>query len=391
MTSFLSERKAVPKEKGTKNVRIAIAADHGGFDLKEKIKQYLETNGYSVRDYGTHGSESVDYPDFAKKVAAAVSAKECERGILVCGTGIGMSITANKFPGVYAALCHDEYTAKMSRAHNNSNVLTLGGRTTNEETAIKIVDTWLGTDFEGERHERRIRKIKDVEPKKPKVMRVAVAFLEKDENQMTAESILKKIPRLEAAGVATIQWDLMDGKYNPNNTIKWFTTDVMKDVMRSTRLDSEAHLMVAEPLLFVDKVKDYCSLIIFHIEACKTSDDVTNTIRKIKSCGRKAGIAIEPETSLDVLDAYLGLVDNILVMTVKTGYAGQQFMDMSDKIVKLNEIRKRRGLNFEIEIDGGINDKTIEIVRAAGCDAVNSASYILNNDYEKAVKTLKGL
>ena len=391
MTSFLSERKAVPKEKGTKNVRIAIAADHGGFDLKEKIKQYLETNGYSVRDYGTHGSESVDYPDFAKKVAAAVSAKECERGILVCGTGIGMSITANKFPGVYAALCHDEYTAKMSRAHNNSNVLTLGVRTTNEETAIKIVDTWLGTDFEGERHERRIRKIKDVEPKKPKVMRVAVSFLEKDENQMTAESILKKIPRLEAAGVATIQWDLMDGKYNPNNTIKWFTTDVMKDVMRSTRLDSEAHLMVAEPLLFVDKVKEYCSLIIFHIEAGKTSDDVTNTIRKIKSCGRKAGIAIEPETSLDVLDAYLGLVDNILVMTVKTGYAGQQFMDMSDKIVKLNEIRKRRGLNFEIEIDGGINDKTIEIVRAAGCDAVNSASYILNNDYEKAVKTLKGL
>ncbi len=369
-------------------MKIAIGADHAGFTLKEKIKEYLQNKGYSVCDYGTFSQASVDYPDFAKKVAAAVSAKECERGILVCGTGIGMSITANKFPGVYAALCYDEQTAKLSRAHNNSNVLTLGGRTMQAENAVKIIDTWLGTDFEGDRHERRFNKIKELEARH---IRVAVSFTSSDEMEMTVEKILERLPKLEAAGIDTIQWDIMDGIYNPNNTMKWHGPEAIKEIRKHTNLDFEAHMMVVEPWIFVDKIKDYCSLLIFHIEACKSRNDILKTIDKIKSSGKLVGIAIEPETPVEALDDYLDMTDTVLVMTVKTGYAGQKFMDMTYKIKRLVEIRQKRNLNFEIEVDGGINDKTIGIVRSAGCDAVNSASYILKNDYEKSVKTLKGI
>jgi len=219
-------------------------------------------------------------------------------------------------------------------------------------------------------------------------MRVAVSFLGK-ETEMTAENIIKKLPRLEAAGVNTIQWDLMDGVYNPNNTVRWFSPDVMEKVMSKTKMGSEAHMMVIEPWNFVNKIKDYCSMFIFHLESCKSNDDVLKTIDKTKSFG-KVGIAIEPETKVEELYDYLHLIDLILVMTVKTGHAGQPFIDMSDKIRKLVKERELKKLSFEIEVDGGINDKTIETVRTAGCDAVNSASFILNNDYKDAVRTLKG-
>jgi len=142
---------------------IVIASDHGAFELKEKLKARLEKLGYKTVDMGTHSSESVDYPDFATKVARVISEKEFERGILLCGTGIGMSIAANKWPGVRAAPVYDNYTARMSRMHNNSNILVLGGRTTGEETAYDILETWLNTPYEGGRHDKRIQKISDLE------------------------------------------------------------------------------------------------------------------------------------------------------------------------------------------------------------------------------------
>ncbi|MDH5511096.1 MAG: ribose 5-phosphate isomerase B [Nitrospinota bacterium] len=144
---------------------IVIASDHGAFELKEKLIARLEKLGYQTVDMGTHSAESVDYPDYATKVARAVSEKEYERGILLCGTGIGMSIAANKWPGVRAATVYDNYTARMSRMHNNSNILVIGGRTTGEETAYDILETWLNTSFEGGRHDKRIQKISDLETK----------------------------------------------------------------------------------------------------------------------------------------------------------------------------------------------------------------------------------
>ncbi len=137
-------------------MRIHIASDHAGFELKEVIKKYL---GAEVIDLGTNSTGSVDYPDFAEKLARNLE----ERGILICGTGIGMSIVANKFLGVRAALCHNEFTAEMSRKHNDANVLVLGARVVNKDVALKIVDVWLSTNFEGGRHAARLEKLRKIE------------------------------------------------------------------------------------------------------------------------------------------------------------------------------------------------------------------------------------
>lgn len=136
---------------------IALGSDHGGYEMKEEIKKHLDARGLEYRDYGCNGPESVDYPVYAKKVAHAILDGECDRGIIICGTGIGISITANKIKGIRAALCSDCYSAEATRLHNDANVLALGGRVIGFELAKKIVDTFLDTEFSGgERHIRRI-------------------------------------------------------------------------------------------------------------------------------------------------------------------------------------------------------------------------------------------
>ncbi len=142
---------------------IAIGCDHGGLELKGHIINYLESKGIEVKDYGTYTEDSVDYPDCAAPVCKAVQSGEAENGILICGTGIGISIAANKYKGIRAALCSDVYSAKMSKQHNNAQIICLGGRVTGRELAFMIVDTWLETEFEGGRHEGRIAKIHSVE------------------------------------------------------------------------------------------------------------------------------------------------------------------------------------------------------------------------------------
>ena len=144
-------------------MRVAIGSDHGGFKLKEVIKEYLIEKGYKVDDLGCYSEESVDYPDFALKVANAVAGGEYEFGVLMCGTGIGISIAANKVKGIRAALCHDGLTARLAKQHNNANIICMGGRTTGIETAKDIIDNFISNSFEGERHLRRINKIKDME------------------------------------------------------------------------------------------------------------------------------------------------------------------------------------------------------------------------------------
>lgn len=144
-------------------MRIALGADHAGYELKEKIKQHLQQQRLDLQDEGTASTESVDYPDFARLVAHDVSERRADLGILVCGSGIGMAISANKVAGIRAANVSNEYEAQMSREHNNANVLALGARVVNEEQAFKIVDKWLSTKFAGGRHERRVEKIADIE------------------------------------------------------------------------------------------------------------------------------------------------------------------------------------------------------------------------------------
>ncbi len=139
---------------------IAIASDHGGYDLKEKVKVYLKEKGFSCQDFGCNGKESCDYPDFAIPAAKAVADGSCEKGIVICTTGIGVSISANKIPGIRCALCADPVTAKLTRLHNDANVLALGAGMTGEILALDIVEVFLNTEFSGEeRHRRRVEKI----------------------------------------------------------------------------------------------------------------------------------------------------------------------------------------------------------------------------------------
>ncbi|MBI4246207.1 MAG: ribose 5-phosphate isomerase B [Candidatus Rokubacteria bacterium] len=144
---------------------IAVGADHAGFSLKEELKSWLVVRGYQVHDVGTSSLDSVDYPDFAARVAEAVMGGVASRGVLVCGTGLGMAMVANKFAGVRAAACGDPYTARMSREHNDCNVLALGARITERDAAIAILKTWLETAFAGGRHARRLEKLTALEEK----------------------------------------------------------------------------------------------------------------------------------------------------------------------------------------------------------------------------------
>ncbi len=141
---------------------IAICSDHGGYELKQAIMKHLDKRGDAYKDFGTYSQEACDYPEFGKKAAKAVASKECERGIIICGTGIGISIAANKVKGVRAALCTNLFMAEMSRLHNDANILALGGRVVEEDLALQIVDKFLDTPFSNEeRHIRRISMIED--------------------------------------------------------------------------------------------------------------------------------------------------------------------------------------------------------------------------------------
>ena len=161
-TAFLANTAHGP-EVTIVGMKISLGADHAGFELKNQIKEHLNAQGIDVHDRGTNSTESVDYPDFARAVADDVAAENVDLGILVCGTGIGMAISANKVPGIRAANCDTVFEAEMSREHNDANVLALGARVLQPTDAIAIVDSWIHTKFAGGRHQRRIDKIRELE------------------------------------------------------------------------------------------------------------------------------------------------------------------------------------------------------------------------------------
>ena len=145
-------------------MKIAIGCDHGGYALKLAVKKHLEEKGYEVVDYGCHSTESVDYPVYGEKVGRAVAGGECELGVLICGTGIGISLAANRVKGVRAAVCSEPYSAEMTRRHNNANIIAFGARVVGEGTAMTIVDEFLGAQFEGGRHARRVDMLEAIRP-----------------------------------------------------------------------------------------------------------------------------------------------------------------------------------------------------------------------------------
>lgn len=144
-------------------MKISLGCDHGGYELKESVKKHLENKGIEVIDVGTYGMDSVDYPDYGMQAALLVAKNEADKGIVICTTGIGISIAANKVKGIRCALCTDSYMAKMTRLHNDANMLALGAGVVGKNLALDIVDTWLDTEFEGGRHTKRVEKIMNIE------------------------------------------------------------------------------------------------------------------------------------------------------------------------------------------------------------------------------------
>ena len=144
-------------------MKIALGCDHGGYGLMQVVKQHLEEKGIAYHDYGTYSEESCDYPIYGETVAKAVVAGECDLGVIICGTGIGISIAANKVKGVRAALCHNEFTAQMCKEHNNANILAMGARVLEQDMALRILDTFLASEFQGGRHAVRVGKLMEIE------------------------------------------------------------------------------------------------------------------------------------------------------------------------------------------------------------------------------------
>lgn len=144
-------------------MKLAIGSDHAGYEMKEEIKKYLEEKGYEVKDYGTNSTESCDYPEFGEKVGRAVASGECEEGVLVCGTGIGISLAANKVKGIRAAVCSEPVSARLAKQHNNANIIAFGARIVGMEEVKGIVDAFLSAEFLGGRHEKRVNMISDIE------------------------------------------------------------------------------------------------------------------------------------------------------------------------------------------------------------------------------------
>lgn len=144
-------------------MKVALGSDHGGFELKEAVKKHLNRKGIEFADYGTFNNDSVDYPDYGRITAEAVMNGECDRGIVFCGTGIGISLAANKVKGIRCALVSEEYSARMAKCHNDANMIAMGGRVVGEGVALGIVDVWLASEFEGGRHSRRVEKIMEIE------------------------------------------------------------------------------------------------------------------------------------------------------------------------------------------------------------------------------------
>jgi ribulose-phosphate 3-epimerase len=364
-------------------MKIAIGSDHRGYELKNDTAGYLIGLDHYIKDFGTYSEKSFDYPITGRMVAKAVGTGRYERGILVCGSGIGMCIAANRFPGVRAALCVDVEDAKRSRRHNNTNILVLASEKTGYQEAKNIIDAWLETGFEAGRHQRRIMEIDN------SYVMVGVSLLSKPE-EMEINSLIEKIKRFEECGTDEIHFDVMDGKYNDNNTWEYQGPHVIKDLRKHTELPFMAHLMIEDPIKHIQEFGDAgCDIVVFHYEACRNPKTVEVTIDRIKSCNMQAGIAIEPETPVDVVFPYLDNLDRVLVMTVRTGYAGQGFIDKTDKIRSL--ANKTKGYEFWIAVDGGINQDTAALCRSAGANMFYAASYIQKSeDPKSAINSLRG-
>ncbi|MFB6209014.1 MAG: RpiB/LacA/LacB family sugar-phosphate isomerase [Candidatus Nanohaloarchaea archaeon] len=339
--------------------KIFIGSDHAGFELKNSLKNFLRENGYEVVDQGPDSyDDKDDYPEYIIKTAEKVSEEENAFGIVLGHSGQGEALAANKVEGIRAALYYggNPEIIELSRKHNNANVLSLGAAFLAEDEAHEQVERWLQTEFTGEeRHRRRLTEVCLYENKKePEVLPAILA-----EKQEELEREFEKVLRYSQI----FHVDVEDGSFVENTSL-YFEFE-LPEYQRY-----EAHLMVERPLEWIeDNLEDFRRFN-FHVES---EDDPEAVIEFLKSEGKEAGIAINPETEVEQVMEYVHMVDLVQIMTVDPGSYGSEFHEeMISRIERVKESHPE----VSIEVDGHVTPENAADLRQAGADLFVSGSYI---------------
>lgn len=355
---------------------IFIGADHRGFNLKARLIERLKADGYQVKDLGNfHLDPSDDYVDFALKVAENVKNVSTNKGILLCGSGVGVEMVANKIDGIRAALVQDEQRAAQSRLHEDANVISLPADILDEYKAYEIIKVFLNTQFSGEsRHIRRLEKVKKVEKLKNQITIVPAILAT---NQKDFEEKIQKINKSIFPKNGWVQIDLMDNKFVKNKSIP---TELLKNYHLEYNL--EGQLMVEYPEVWIeDLVTVPVERIVFPLEV---GGDILGRVKHIKNHSIEAGISINPQTPVEKIRQFVSTIDLVLVMSVEPGFGKQKFIENTiNKVKQLDRVRQEGGYGFKIEVDGGVNDENALQLINAGADCLVMGSYLMEGDFNE--------
>ncbi len=362
-----------------KKETIPIASDHPGFELKEALKQYLLELGYQPLDLGTYSKERVDYPVYSLSVADKVSKGQYEKGIVICKTGVGVSIVANKFPGIRAALIRNPEIAKLTREHNDTNVLALGAGVTPLTTAKEIVKIWLTTEPEGGRHQRRIEQIALIEkhnllPGERKLKSGMLLSASLNDALGNGEKIsaslmcanqlnlLQDVRALEKVGIDFFHIDIIDGNFAKNVSMN---LDHVAQLRNHTTVPLDVHLMVKDPTTYIPRLAEAgANIVTIHVES---EGNLEYNLNQIKTLGMKAGLAIEVYTPLEKIYPYINRIDLVMFMTVYTGFKATQLVpQVFDKIKSFAEYKRENNLSLPIMVDGSVGPRSIPHLYRAG-------------------------
>lgn len=357
---------------------IYLGADHGGYQLKEKIKTWLKENSFQFEDLGNYKFDpNDDYPLFAllvaKKISQELGKGQNAKGVLLCRTGVGMSLVANKIKGIRAVDVGNSLLAAISRKKNDANIISLAADYLKEEEALKIIDLWLKTSFGGRK--RHLRRIKEIERLEGKKFEIVPAILEKD-----FPSILKKIKKVENLA-SWVQIDFADGILVSNKSFL-----KLKDFLKlKTSLKLEAHLMVKNPTKFVSPlVKSGFQRLIAQIE----SEEILRFLKEAKKKKVEVGLAVDLPTKVEKVLPFCQTLDTILLMGVKSGRSGQKFQA---QVFKKISTLKEKFPQLSLAVDGGVNDEVAPAIVAAGADRLVVSSYLFakggaENNFKKLSK-----
>jgi ribulose-phosphate 3-epimerase len=346
--------------------KILIAGDHKAFELKSSVIGFINEMGFEPLDLGTYSKDRVDYPMYALAVAEKVSDGRFKRGIVLCNTGIGVSIVANKLPRVRAALATNADMAEQSRKHNDSNVLAMGAGFVGPLEAKRILEKWLFTDYEGGRHDARLEHISRVE----KSLMHELDESEKNEVKIGASlmcanqlNLLNDVNKLVNSGVDMFHVDIIDGVFAPNVSLN---PNSVFSLRSHTNLPIDVHLMVENPSNYLQRlISAGTDIITIHVES---KSDVKEMLGVIKNSGTKAGLAIEVDTPVESLYPHIDKIDYVLFLCVREkGFEAQPFApEVIEKIRKFGERIKMNGKDVKIMVDGSVGPRTITHLYRAG-------------------------